>query len=106
MENQSYEQFNLSKEILGNFVNFLKEGETYQILVYNDTEAIGIRSPKKVRLLVTQAEEGVKGDTATSARKAVTVETGVVITVPLFIKKGDTIAIDPETGEYLERVSQ
>lgn len=106
MENQSYEQFNVPKTLLGNFVNFLKEGETYQILVHNDVEAIGMRYPKKVRLLVTEAEDGVKGDTATSARKAVTLETGVVVNVPLFIKKGDTIALDPETGAYLERVSQ
>jgi elongation factor P len=106
MDNQSYEQLSLKKELAGNYVNFLKEGDTYQILVFNEVEPLGMRFPKKVRLLVTEAEDAVAGDTATSARKPVTVETGVQINVPLFIKKGDTIAIDPDTSAYLERVSQ
>ncbi|MBI4991362.1 elongation factor P, partial [Candidatus Gottesmanbacteria bacterium] len=54
----------------------------------------------------TASDEAVKGNTVSGAKKVVTIETGVQITVPLFIKKGDTIAIDPETGVYLERVGQ
>ena len=105
MDNRSYEQLSIPKELVGTFGNFLKEGETYQILVY-ENQGIGMRYPKKVRLLVTDAEEGAKGNSVTGARKTVTVETGVIITVPLFIKKGDIIGIDPETGEYLERVNK
>lgn len=102
MDNFSYEQFALSRALLGDYVNYLKSNDTYQVLV-NDDEAVGIRFPKKVRLLVTQAQEGARGDTVSGGTKVVTVETGLNITVPLFIKQGDIIAIDPETGAYLER---
>lgn len=105
MDKGSFEQLVIGKNILGNFTNFIKEGETYQVLIHEDI-AVGMRFPKKVRMKVTQAEVGVKGNTVTGAKKLVTIETGVQIAVPLFIKTGDTIAIDPETGEYLERVGQ
>lgn len=102
MDNFSYEQFMISSAMLGTYVNYLKQNDTYQILV-NGEEAVGLRFPKKVRLLVTEADDGARGNTVSGATKTVTVETGAVVTVPLFIKKGETIAIDPETGEYLER---
>lgn len=102
MDNRTYEQISLSKDILGSFRQFIKDGATYQILVHEGV-ALGMRFPKKVRLLVTEAEVGAKGNTVMGAKKLVTVETGAQITVPLFIKKGDLIVIDPETGEYLER---
>lgn len=105
MDKGSFEQLAIEKNIIGNFANFLKEGEIYQILIHEDT-AVGMRFPKKVRIKVTDSDEAVKGNTVSGAKKVVTIETGVQITVPLFIKKGDTIAIDPETGEYLERVGQ
>lgn len=104
MDNRNFEQTVLSADILGNFVKFIKEGTTYQILLYNG-EALGMRFPKKVRLLVTGAEEGAKGNTVMGAKKIVIVETDSEVAVPLFIKKGDLIAIDPETGEYLQRES-
>jgi len=93
---------NIAKETIGNFSNFMKEGEIYQILLF-ESMAVGMRYPKKVRLLVTEAEEGTKGNSVTGAKKTVILETGVQVTTPLFIKKGDVIAVDPETGEYLER---
>lgn len=105
MNNRDYIQINLPAEILGNFAKFLKEGDTQQILIY-EGEAIGMRFPKKVRLKVSDAEEGSKGNTVMGAKKMVRVETGVDLAVPLFIKKGDLIAVDPETGEYLQRESQ
>lgn len=105
MDTKTYEQYSLEKDILGNFALFLQENEIYQVLIHEGI-AVGMRFPKKVRLKVTEADEGSKGNTVTGARKQVKVETGVIVTVPLFIKTGDTIAIDPETGEYLERVSQ
>lgn len=105
MDTRSYEQITIPKEILGNFAHFLKEGEIQQIQLL-ENEPIGIRIPKKVRLKVIQAEEGARGNTVSGARKTVTVETGVAVSVPLFIKTGDTISLDPETGEYLERESQ
>ncbi|MFZ5845632.1 MAG: elongation factor P [Patescibacteria group bacterium] len=102
MDNYSFEQYALSAALLGDFVRYLKPNDTYQILIQGE-EAVGVRFPKKIRLRVTEAEEGVRGDTATGATKVVTVETGARVTVPLFIKEGDLIALDPETGEYLER---
>lgn len=102
MDNMSYEQFTISEMMLGNYVNYLKPNDTYQILI-NGEEAVGLRFPKKVRLLVTEATEGAKGNTVSGATKTVIVETGAVVSVPLFIKEGDLIAIDPEAGTYLER---
>ena len=105
MDLRNFEQINISKDKVGSFSNFIKEGETYQVLL-NEGNAIGMRYPKKVQLKVTEAEEGVKGSTVSGARKSVLVETGVRINVPLFIKAGETIIVDPATGEYVERASQ
>ncbi len=102
MDNFNYDQVTISESMIGSFIKYLKPNDTYQVLVYED-EAVGIRFPKKVWLKVTEADEGAKGNTASGATKTVVVETGAVITVPLFIKEGDTIGIDPETGTYLER---
>lgn len=102
MDNTSYEQFNISAAMLGNYVNYLKPNDVYQVLV-NGEEAVGLRFPKKVHLKVTEAAAGAKGNTVSGATKTVIVETGAVVTVPLFIKEGEMIAIDPETGTYLER---
>lgn len=102
MDNVSYEQYSIPESLLEEYVVYLKANDTYQILVYGDN-AVGIRFPKKVWLTVTEAGDGAKGNTATGATKTVVVETGAVITVPLFIKTGDIIGIDPETGAYVER---
>lgn len=102
MDNFSYEQLNIPEAMISDFKKYLKPNDTYQVLVYEE-DAVGIRFPKKVWLKVTEADDGAKGNTATGATKTVVVETGAVITVPLFIKQGDTIGIDPETGAYLER---
>lgn len=102
MDRQSYEQVQMAKHILGGFTRFIKEGENYQVLLHED-KPVGMRFPKKVKLKVIEAEEGVKGNTVTGAKKTVLLETKVKITVPLFIKTGDVVFIDPETGEYVER---
>jgi len=102
MDNRTYEQFSIPENFVADFIRYLKPNDSYQVLVSGD-EAVGIRFPKKVRLLVTEADEGARGNTATAATKVATVETGLKVTVPMFIKQGDTIAIDPETGSYLER---
>jgi elongation factor P len=102
MDNRSYEQVSVSHDMIGDFSKYLKPNDTYQVLVYQE-EAVGIRLPKKVRLTVTEADDGAKGNTATSATKTVVVETGAIVSVPLFIKQGDVIAVDPETNSYIER---
>lgn len=105
MNPTTFEQINLTKDMIGDVHKFLKEGDLYQILL-QDGQPLGLRPPKKVRLLVTGAEEAVKGNTVGGAKKEVAVENGITVLVPLFIKNGDTIVIDTETGEYIERASQ
>lgn len=103
MDNFTYDQVTVPGLMIGDFVKFMKSNDTYQILI-NGEEPVGVRLPKKIRLLVTEADEGgAKGNTIGGASKIVTVETGAQITVPLFIKQGELIAIDPETGQYVER---
>ncbi len=100
----TYEQIEVESKKTDNLADFIKEGDLLYILMYND-EPFSVRPPQSVRLVVTQADDAAKGDTATSAKKDVTLETGITVKVPLFIKKGDTIVVNPETGEYVERVS-
>ncbi len=104
MDKFTYEQYELSKDVLGNFGNFVKEGDIFQIIV-DDGKGVSMRFPKKVRLKVVEAEEAVSGSTMSGARKPVKLETGIEIMAPLFIKPGDSVAVDPESGQYLERVS-
>lgn len=105
MDQTTYEQTTVSKDIIGDFHKFMKEGEIYQILIH-ENQAVGMRYPKKIRMKVISADDGAKGNTVSGAKKLITIETGVEIAVPIFIKEGDIISIDPLTGEYLERNSQ
>lgn len=103
MDNFNYEQYSVPESMIADYVKYLKANDTYQMLVHEE-DVVGLRFPKKVRLVVTEAEEGARGNTVSGGgNKTVTVETGLKVAVPLFIKKGDTIAIDTETGEYVER---
>lgn len=104
MDNFNYEQFILNKDILGDYAKFLKENDIYQILVHED-RAVGIRFPKKIRLKVIETEDAIKGNTVSGAIKPAKVETGAIISVPLFIKVGDVVGIDPEIGEYVDRAN-
>jgi len=103
MNPRTYEQYSLPKVMANNFFPLMKEGENYQVYVL-DNLAIALRYPLKVSLKVIHAEAGAKGNTATGATKEVEVETGYKLQVPLFIKEGDMISINVETGEYTERV--
>lgn len=103
MDNETYEQISLPKEILENALKFLKENEEVIALV-NDNKVIGVRLPIFVDLVVTETEPGFRGNTATAATKLARLETGYVVKVPLFINAGDVIRLDTRTSEYLERV--
>lgn len=105
MEQDTYEQVGIPKEILGEQGKFLKEDLEVYILYYN-SNPISIDLPPKVEYKVTEAPEAVKGDTSTTATKFVTIENGMEVQAPLFIKEGDVIKINTESGEYVERVSQ
>lgn len=103
MSMTNYEQFSLGKNLLANREKYLREGQELAILLFNQ-KPINIELPKKVDLKVAEAPPGVRGDSATNIMKQVTLETGLKINAPLFIKEGDIIRINTETGEYVERV--
>jgi len=104
MNLESYEQFNLSNEMIGELSNFLKEDMEVDAQMFN-SNPIGIKLPPKVVLEVIQTDPGVKGDTVSGGSKPATVETEYVVSVPLFIKIGDKIRINTDSGDYVERVS-
>ena len=103
METESYEQFHLTAAQLAEAVQYLKEGMTLDRTSYQG-ETLGVELPVTVDLAVAQTEPGFAGDTAQGARKAATLETGLVVQVPLFVTEGDTVRVDTRTGEYQTRV--
>ncbi len=104
MDNQTFEQIYLDKVLLGDSVNYIKEGVTLLIAFENGTQPITAEAPAHVVVNVTYTEPGMQGDTATRTLKAATIETGAEIRVPLFINTGDNIKIKTASGEYVERV--
>lgn len=103
MDTETFDQIALTREQLGDAVNYLKDGITLELLSYND-EPIGVELPITVDLKVVETEPGFRGDTATGGTKPATVETGLIVQVPLFVNQGETIRVDTRTGTYLERV--
>lgn len=105
MDAESYDQFFVNASEIGEGKKFLKEGQEVEILLF-DESPIAVQLPKKIDLKVTEAGSAVKGDTASgNVTKEVTLETGATIRVPLFVKEGDIIRINTDTGEYTERVT-
>ena len=103
MDPNTFEQIAISKDMIGDALEFVKENESVKICSHNK-EVFAIEPPLFVELQITETEPGFKGDTATGASKPATVETGATVNVPLFVEQGDTISIDTRTGEYLKRV--
>lgn len=103
MDNETYDQISLSEEQLGENVKFLKENMNIYLLTH-EGKIIGVELPNFVELKVVDTEPGVRGDTAAGGTKPATLETGLVVQVPLFVEAGDVIRVDTRTGEYLERV--
>jgi len=105
MDNSTYEQFSFAPDKIDEKKNFIKEG-TQVTLLKSDNNPLTIQLPIKMDLKVTTTPEGVKGDTAQGkVTKTAEIETGYELQVPLFVKQGDTVRINTETGEYVERVS-
>ena len=102
MDNESYEQLHVAADNVGNAVNFLKEGDTAVLPMYNDA-VIGVDLPAAVELEVKDTEPGIQGDRVSGARKPATLETGLVLQVPLFVNPGERIKVDTRSGEYLSR---
>lgn len=103
MDTETYEQPALSEEALGKAVNYLKDGLVLGLSIY-EGEPIQVELPTTVDLEVTKTPPGFKGDTATGGTKPATLETGLVVQVPLFIEVGDVVSVDTRTGEYVTRV--
>ncbi len=104
MDNETFETFPLTLEQLGSAKNYLLDGMQLEIVSYND-EPLSVELPVTVDLEVTYTEPGFKGDTATGGTKPATMETGLVVQVPLFVKTGERIRVKTDTGGYVERVS-
>ena len=102
MDPNSFEQFELSVDLVDEAKNFMKEGDELALQFF-DGKVITVEMPKNVYLEVTYTEAVVKGDTTSSVLKDATLETGAIVKVPAFIKVGDIISVDTSTGEYRER---
>ena len=102
MDPTSFEQFELAADLVDSAKDYLKEGDTLSLQVF-DGKVINVELPKNLYLQVTYTEDVVKGDTTSSVLKDATLETGLVVKVPAFIKTGDVISVDTASGEYRER---
>lgn len=102
MNMQDYSQVELSKDVIGDDVKYLKENQDLDITFY-EGEVLGLSLPDKIELKVTQTEPGVKGNTTSSAQKDATLETGYQIRVPLFINEGESVIVSTKDGKYVSR---
>ncbi|HSX44047.1 MAG TPA: elongation factor P [Candidatus Saccharimonadales bacterium] len=103
MDGVTYEQFEVPADLIGGQSSFMKEGDNVVAQLF-DGRVINIELPKNIPLKVTYAEDAVKGDTSSAITKDATVETGITVKVPAFVKTGDVISVDTTTGAYRERV--
>ena len=104
MDNESYEQFTLPEELIGEKMPYVKENTTC-VVTFHGSTAIGVELPAAVVLTVIEADPAVRGNTATNVKKDAVVETGLKIRVPIFISKGEKVKIRTEDGEFLGRVN-
>ena len=104
MDNESYEQLQVERNQLGTAPDYLVEGNAAVLQMYG-AEIVGVDLPASVILTVSQTEPGIQGDRVSGARKAATMETGVVVQVPLFIETGERLKVDTRNGEYIERAN-
>jgi len=104
MDNESYEQLQVERNQLGTTPDYLVEGNAAVLQMYG-AEIVGVDLPASVILTVKQTEPGIQGDRVSGARKAATMETGVVVQVPLFIEIGERLKVDTRNGEYIERAN-
>ena len=103
MNNHTYDQMHVAPVALGDAADYLIEGMTAQVAFFNQ-EIIGVEIAASVELTIAETEPGVQGDRVSGARKPATLETGVVVQVPLFVEPGDKIRVDTRSGEYMTRV--
>jgi elongation factor P len=102
MDNATYEQIHVGPATLGDATNYIVDGSTMVLQFYKD-EIIGTDLPAAVELAVAATEPGIQGDRVSGARKPATLETGLVVQVPLFVNEGERIKVDTRSAEYLTR---
>jgi elongation factor P len=102
MDNETYDQLHVPRVSMGDAANYLTEGDSAVLPMYNG-EVVGIDLPAAVELSVAETEPGIQGDRVSGARKPATLETGLVVQVPLFVNPGDRVKVDTRSGEYLSR---
>jgi elongation factor P len=102
MDLDTFDQFALTESAVGEAARFLKDNDELDVMTWQD-EPIDLELPTSVILVVTQTDPGLKGDTASGGTKPATLETGLVVNVPLFIEIGQPLRVDTRTGEYIER---
>jgi elongation factor P len=102
MDTETFDQTSLSKELVGHLMVYMKEGNNCQV-VFHDNKALSVELPATVELEVTETDPSLKGATATAQYKPATLETGLKVTVPPFIEKGETIIVDTNEGKYMSR---
>jgi len=102
MDMEDFEQLILTKDQIGDVAKFLKENTPVQLSTWKDA-VLSVEPPQTLEFTVTQTDPGLKGDTAQGGSKPATIETGAVVTVPLFVNEGDVIRVDTRSGAYLER---
>ncbi len=102
MDSVSYDQLQVSQEALGDAANYLKESDSAVLQMFGN-EIVGVDLPAAVELTVSATDPGVQGDRVSGARKPATLETGLVLQVPLFVNTGDRIKVDTRSGEYITR---
>ena len=102
MDNESYDQLHVAASTLGDATNYLKEGDAAVLPMYQG-EIVGVDLPAAVELAVVDTEPGIQGDRVSGARKPATLETGLVVQVPLFVEVGEKLKVDTRTGDYLAR---
>lgn len=103
MDNATYDQVQITSDVIGDGLKWLKDSMEVQIVFHGD-KILDVEMPNFIELKVTQTDPGLKGDTAQGGSKPATVETGAVVTVPLFVEEGDVLQIDTRSGDYLKRV--
>lgn len=102
MNQQTYDQTSIPLGMAEGFAQYLKEGDKIYVYMHED-EALSLRAPLTVTMKIVECEDAVKGDTVSNVRKPAKTETGATVMVPLFVKVGETVTINPESGEYTGR---
>ncbi len=103
MDTNTYDQIEISKDIVGDAAKFMNENLEVDVM-FNGDEALGVELPIFVELVITETDPGVRGDTAQGGSKPATLESGAVVSVPLFVEQGEKIKVDTRSSEYVERV--